>query len=82
MGFLFIRLNISKKGELKWKPVFICNGPLGFLGILGFLIHFRCLDCGVPGVVANDETFQLLDILANTPFETSEQYWRFSLVSC
>jgi hypothetical protein len=29
------------------ETCFICNGPLGFLGILGFLIHFRCVNCGM-----------------------------------
>lgn len=28
---------------------------------------------------ANDETFWLLDMLAEVPFETAERYWRFSL---
>ena len=29
------------------ETCFVCGGPLGFLGILGFLIHFRCVNCGM-----------------------------------
>jgi hypothetical protein len=35
-----------RKG-IEMETCFVCNGPLGFLGILGFLIHFRCVNCGM-----------------------------------
>ena len=36
-------------------------------------------DWGKPGVFANDETFDLLDILAYTPFVFVERYYQFCL---
>ena len=44
-----------------------------------FLVSYGGFDWGKPGVFANDETFDLLDILAYTPFVFVERYYQFCL---
>jgi len=44
-----------------------------------FLVSWGDIDWLEHKNFANDETFWLLDMLAEVPFETAERYWRFSL---